>query len=86
MDRLKPINKDHIVESKDNHKGNVMTNIPKPIDSLLPDLPEYKPPIALWFRNYQTRKALNDMEAHRLLDIGIDKAQAETESRKSFWR
>jgi len=52
----------------------------------LPAIPQYKSLIALWFRNYQTRKALNDMEGHRLLDIGIDKAQADSESNKPFWR
>jgi uncharacterized protein YjiS (DUF1127 family) len=41
---------------------------------------------ALWIRNYQTRKSLNGMEEHRLLDIGVDQMQAEDESRKPFWR
>lgn len=62
-----------------------MKSVSENISFSLPDLPEYKSLIALWFRNYQTRKALNDMEGHRLLDIGIDKAQAEFESRKPFW-
>ena len=47
---------------------------------------EFKSLLALWFRNYQTRKTLKGIEAHRLHDIGIDHAQAEAESHKPFWR
>jgi len=46
----------------------------------------FKSLLALWFRNYRTRKALNGMEGHRLHDIGVDHAQAEVESHKPFWR
>jgi len=63
-----------------------MKNIVENIDLSHPDPSEYKSLFALWARNYQTRRALNGMERHRLLDIGIDRAQANHESRKPFWR
>ncbi|PHS04465.1 MAG: hypothetical protein COA78_16520 [Blastopirellula sp.] len=46
----------------------------------------FKPLLVLWFRNYRTRKALNGMDGHRLHDIGVDRAQAEAENQKPFWR
>lgn len=46
----------------------------------------FKPLIALWIRNYKTRKSLKGMESHRLHDIGLNRTQAEAEGRKSFWR
>ncbi|MEO9819332.1 MAG: DUF1127 domain-containing protein [Paracoccaceae bacterium] len=45
-----------------------------------------KPLIIQWFRNYRTRKALSDMEPHRLRDIGIDPTQAKAERDTPFWR
>ena len=63
-----------------------MKSISEHISFSLPDVPKFKSVLALWFRNYQTRKALKDMEEHRLLDIGIDRTQAKSESHKPFWR
>ena len=42
--------------------------------------------ISHWIRNYKTRKSLHGMDNHLLQDIGIDRAQAEAEARKPFWR
>ena len=51
-----------------------------------PSQREFKSLLALWFRNHQTRKALSGIEGHRLHDIGVDRAQAEAENYKPFWR
>lgn len=42
--------------------------------------------ISHWIRNYKTRKSLHRMDHRLLQDIGIDRAQAEAEAAKPFWR
>jgi uncharacterized protein YjiS (DUF1127 family) len=42
--------------------------------------------IRKWNRRHSTRKALLDMSDHLLKDIGISRAEALREGRKSFWQ
>lgn len=39
-----------------------------------------------WNINFTSRRHLRDLDESRLLDIGIDRATAEKEAKKPFWR
>lgn len=42
--------------------------------------------VAVWYRNYKTRKALAEMSDRLLDDIGISSYEAGQESRRPFWK
>jgi uncharacterized protein YjiS (DUF1127 family) len=42
--------------------------------------------LVLWQRHWVTRRALADLEAHRLKDIGLTEAERRTECAKLFWK
>jgi uncharacterized protein YjiS (DUF1127 family) len=39
-----------------------------------------------WWQRWRQRRALADLDDHRLEDIGISRAEAAREARKPFWR
>lgn len=39
-----------------------------------------------WHERWRQRRILEEMEAHRLKDIGLSRAQARYEAAKPFWR
>lgn len=41
--------------------------------------------LLLWVDRHNGRRALLEMDEHRLKDIGISRADAEHEARKPFW-
>lgn len=41
---------------------------------------------ALWRSIASERRALGDLDAHLLADIGLDRDAAEAEARRPFWR
>jgi uncharacterized protein YjiS (DUF1127 family) len=42
--------------------------------------------LVLWQRQWVTRRALADLEAHRLKDIGLTEVERRTECAKFFWK
>jgi uncharacterized protein YjiS (DUF1127 family) len=42
--------------------------------------------VSSWVHRSQSRSRLADLDDHRLLDIGVSRAQAMLESRKHFWQ
>ncbi|MDX1541839.1 MAG: DUF1127 domain-containing protein [Geminicoccaceae bacterium] len=42
--------------------------------------------IALFYRRSTTRRALRELDAHLLDDVGIDRQEARREAAKRFWR
>lgn len=60
--------------------GAVMTALPRrPLLSLF-DL------LCLWQERSRQRRFLGRLDAHMLRDIGIDRATAQAEAEKPFWR
>lgn len=46
----------------------------------------FKKMVALWWRNYRSRRQLEMLSHHALKDIGVSRAEALEEARKPFWR
>jgi uncharacterized protein YjiS (DUF1127 family) len=42
--------------------------------------------IALWARNWRTRRALARLDPARLADIGVTEAEARREAARPFWQ
>ena len=42
--------------------------------------------VTVWSQRARTRKALAQLDDHILRDIGLDRRQAFTESRRMFWQ
>lgn len=43
-------------------------------------------PLAVWYRNHVTRRALRQLGHDRLRDLGLTREQARHEAAKWFWR
>tara|TARA_Y100001956_G_C4129366_1_gene192520 strand:- start:12022 stop:12225 length:204 start_codon:yes stop_codon:yes gene_type:complete len=41
--------------------------------------------VGVWWRNYRTRRHLEDLSTHLLEDIGLTEEQAQQESVRHFW-
>jgi len=56
--------------------------IVKPSNSLVKEIYSY---MKLALQNYRTRRHLSELPEYLLKDIGVTRAQARREARKSFW-
>lgn len=66
----------------DTHLNATSELIAKPSNSLVKKIYSY---FKMALQNYRTRRHLSELPDHLLIDIGVSRAEAQREARKSFW-